>query len=150
MMPTPFATSLLMYLICGDQFSFQSMMTPRNLVSVTSIILFPSINISFMDRGTHFGVKSMKIVLSMFRESLLALTHAYILAISLLISETISFGLYPVANRFVSSAKRIGMKYSETWGKSLIYNKKSKGPRMDPWGTAHLILLRSDSRIAMI
>ena len=93
-------------LYVGDQFSLQSMMTPRNLVSVTSTILFPSINISFMDRGTHFGVKSMKFVLSMFRESLLALTHAYILAISLLISETISFRLYPVANRFVSSAKK--------------------------------------------
>ena len=104
-MPTPFATFLLMYVMCGDQFSLQSMMTPRNLVSVTSIILFPSKNIPFMDRGTHFGVKSIKFVLSMFRESLLALTHAYMLAISLLISETISFRLYPVAKRFVSSAK---------------------------------------------
>ena len=144
MIPAPFATFLLMYVICGDQFSLQSMMTPRNLVSVTSMILFLSIDISFLDRGTYFAVKSMTFVLSMFRESLLALTHAYTLAIYLLISETISFRLYPVANRFVSSAKRIGMKYSETWGKSLIYNKKSKGPRMDPWGTPHLILLRSD------
>ena len=33
-----------------------------------------------MDRGTHFDVKSMKFVLSMFRESLLVLTHAYMLA----------------------------------------------------------------------
>ena len=98
-----------------------------------------------MDRGTHFGVKSMKFVLSMFRERLLALTHAYMLGISLLISETISFRVYPVAKRFVSSAKRIGMKYSETWGKSLIYNKKNKGPRIDPWGTPHSIVLRSDS-----
>ena len=58
---------LLMYVMCGDQFNLQSMMTPRNLVVVTSIILFPSINIPFMNRGTHFGVKSMKFVLSMFR-----------------------------------------------------------------------------------
>ena len=25
------------------------------------------------------------------------------------------------------------------WGKSLIYNKKSKGPRIEPWGTPHVI-----------
>ena len=73
MMPTHFATFLLLYVICGDQFSWQAMMTPRNLVPVTSIILFPSINIPFIDRGTHFDVNSMKFVLPMFRESLLAL-----------------------------------------------------------------------------
>ena len=77
---------------------------------ITTIILFPSINISFMDdRGTHFGVKCMNFVLSVFRESLLDLTHAYMLALSLLVSETISLILYPVAKRFVSSAKTIGM-----------------------------------------
>ena len=67
-----------------------------------------------MGTGTHFGVKSMKLVLPMFRESLFALTHAYVLAIYLLISEIVSFRLYPVAKGFVSSAKRIGMQYSET------------------------------------
>ena len=87
----------------------------------------------------------MKFVLSMLWGSMLALTHAYILAISLLISETISFRLYLVAKIFVSSAKRIGMKFSETWGKSLIYTKKSKGPRIDPWGIPYLTVLRSDS-----
>ena len=143
-MPAPFATFLLMYVMCWDQFSLQSMITHRYLVSVTSIF-FPSINVPFMDRGTHFGVKRMKFVLLTFRENWLALTHTYVLAISLLISETISFRLYPVAKRFLSSAKRIGMKYSETWGKSLIYNKKSKVPMEDSWGTPHLIVLRSDS-----
>ena len=102
MMLTPFATFLLMYVMCEDQFSLQSMMTPRNLVSVTSIILFPSIHISFMDHGTHFGVKSIKFVLSMFRESLLALTHAYMLAISLLISETSRRLLMTSSLRYVS------------------------------------------------
>ena len=85
-----------------------------------------------MVRGTHFGVKSIKLVLSILRESLFALTHAYTLSISLLIWDMISFRLYQVAKRFVSSAKKIGMKYSDACGKTFIYNKNSKGPRMDP------------------
>ena len=54
-MPTPFAFFVDVRYV-GDQFSIQSMMTPTNLVSVTSIILFPSIDIHSMDRGTHFCV----------------------------------------------------------------------------------------------
>ena len=49
----------------------------------------------------------------------------------------VSFWLYPVAKRFVSSAKKIGMKYSDACGKSFIYNKNSKSPRMDP-GEPHI------------
>ena len=39
----------------------------------TSIILFPPIKTPFMVRGTHFDVKSIKLVLSILRESLFAL-----------------------------------------------------------------------------
>jgi hypothetical protein len=39
-------------------------------------------------------------------------------------------------NMLVSSANIIGMAVGSTVvGTTLIYNKKSKGPKTDPWGT---------------
>ena len=64
------------------------------------LLLFLATIIREKNQG-DWCVKSMKFVLSMFRESLLALTHAYMLAISSLISEMISFRLYPVPKIFV-------------------------------------------------
>ena len=40
----------------------------------------------------------------------------------------------------VSSAKRWKVNLSEQFGKSLIYNRESKGPRTEPWGIHHRIL----------
>ena len=39
----------------------------------------------------------------------------------------------------VSSANNIDMQASDTVDKSLIYNKKSNGPNIDPCGTPQLI-----------
>ena len=37
--------------------------------------------------------------------------------------------------RVLSSANKVNLKNSEQLGKSLMNIRKSKGPRMDPWGT---------------
>ena len=47
-------------------------------------------------------------------------------------------------NMLVSSANNIGNKASETIDRSFIYNRNSKGPKMDPCGTPHLIIEDSD------
>ena len=73
-----------------------------------------------MLRGKHFGVNNMKLVLSTFKDSLLAFTQEYILSISTFISLTISFKFLPLQKRLVSSAKRIGKKNLEAEGKSFI------------------------------
>ena len=40
--------------------------------------------------------------------------------------------------RQVSSAKSLGLQLTEN-GKSLMYNKKRRGPRIEPWGTPLLL-----------
>ena len=50
----------------------------------------------------------------------------------------------PEAVRFVSSANNRGFVFDKHWGKSLIYNKKNNGPKIEPCGTPHLIALFDD------
>ena len=142
--PIPLAILPLIYLRWLDHLRVLSMITPKNLVSSTSLILHLSIRISFMERGHRFGVNNMKFVLSTFRESLFALTHAYTFAISVLILSTIMSRSLPVQNKLVSSANKIGINHLETDGKSLIKIKNNSGPKIDPCGTPHLICLQSD------
>ena len=41
---------------------------------------------------------------------------------------------------FVSSANYIISRILETLERSLMYSRKSSGPRIETWGTPHLIL----------
>ena len=68
--------TFMMYMICEDHFNFLSIMTPRNFVSFTSCTLIRFITISSVQREKFFGVNNIKLVLSMFKDSLLALTQA--------------------------------------------------------------------------
>ena len=130
--PIPFAIFFRMYRIWVDHFNLLSMMTPRNLISVTSAIRIPFITMSSIHRDEFLGVKSMKLVLSIFSDNLFAFTQAYIFAISSFILWLRALRSLPVQNRFVSSAKSIGMKRSDPLGRSFIYTRKSRGPRMEP------------------
>ena len=144
-MPIPFAIFLLMYMIWGHQVSLLSIMTPKNLVSFTSVIWLPFMRIPSILREKCLGVNNMKFVLSMLRDNLLAFTQQYTLPISTFIWLTTSFKFFPVQKRIVSSTKSIGIKRLETEGKSFIWIKNSKGPSIKPWGTPHFIALKSDS-----
>ena len=88
-----------MYCICADHFKLLSMITPRNLVSFTSAIGCPSTRILPIVLGKHFGVNSMKFVLSIFKESLLAFTQEYTFDISSFISLTSESIFRPVQNK---------------------------------------------------
>ena len=48
---------------------------------------------------------------------------------------TISLDVWNLHDRVESSAKSVKLKNELTSGKSLMKIKKSKGPRMEPWGT---------------
>ena len=48
---------------------------------------------------------------------------------------------------FVSSANNINIKISEHLHRSLIYNMNNRGPRIDPWGTPHVIDLIVDTKV---
>ena len=45
----------------------------------------------------------------------------------------------------VSSAKIRNESLLDDFGRSFIYNKNSRGPRVEPWGTPQVIGLREDS-----
>ena len=81
-MPMPFAIFVHTYLIWDIQFSLFLITTPKNFVSLTSMIRFPSISRTSISRENLFGVKSMKFVLSMFRDNSFAFTHEKIILIS--------------------------------------------------------------------
>ena len=137
--PIPLAILPLMYSRWNGHLRVLSMTTPQNLVSLTLMILQWSITISFTDRDQRFGVKSIKLVLSTFRDKLFALTHAYTFVISTLILSTNRSRSSPVQNKFVSLANKIGINSFETGGKSLIKIKSNSGPKTDPCGTPHWI-----------
>ena len=56
--------------------------------SLTPLILQSSIRISFTDRDQRFGVKSIQLVLSTFRDNLFILTYAYTCVFSTLIYQS--------------------------------------------------------------
>ena len=53
--------------------------------------------------------------------------------------------LLPVRNTLVSFANRVENNTLETEAMSLIYNKNNRGPRIEPWGTAHVMYFALDS-----
>ena len=84
MMPVPFAILREIHLICSIQFSFLSIMIPRNLASSTSWILDPFIWMIGQLYFLPLGLNIIKFVLSIFRDNLLAFNHSIILLNSLL------------------------------------------------------------------
>ena len=78
------------------------------------------------------------------RGSLLALNQLFKEMSSVFIRATRVFKFLPLNSTHVSSANRILKSNGETLHISLTDKIKRSGPRMDPWGTPHLILSVSD------
>lgn len=76
----------------------------------------------------------------MFRDSLFSLNQFDILVNSLLINNSSAMGSLCEKIIFVSSAKIIKWEVSEHLGRSLIYKRNKRGPRIDPCGTPQVIL----------
>ena len=81
--------------------------------------------------------------LATLRLSLLAINHFLTFSKSELAAASRSVTEYAEVVRFVSSANNRGFVLLRQRGRSLMYNKKSNGPKMEPCGTPHLTLLFS-------
>ena len=137
-----FATLLVRYDTCSFQDKLESNMTPRNLVDVTISVLLPSIYMFIgCESILNLGPKIIACVLSRLSESLLALNHWINKGISLLSLLVRAWVLLPVIKRLESSANIIGENRVEIEPRSFIYRRNRIGPRMEPWGTPHLIIL---------
>ena len=121
-----------------------SMYNPRNLVqttwdnSVLSILTLSGSICSVL-------LKSIKWVLSMLSDSLLALIQDWTFLSSLFKVLTRVWGLRCERNKFESSAKHMNESNCDEFWRSLIYKINKRGPRREPWGSPHEIDLNSDS-----
>ena len=91
----------------------------------------------------------MYLVLLLFNDTLLILSHSLILDTSLLMSVVMflfvsSLNESIVLESVVSSAYIMKWKRSLDSGKSFIYIRKRSAPKMDPWGTPVTIDRDSD------
>ena len=89
-------------------------------------------------------LNSIKFVLSIFKDSLLAFSHCMILPSSLFTMAVSSCRFYELQNNVVSSANRIEERIFDTDAISLVYNKNNNGPSMDPCGTPQVIFFISE------
>jgi hypothetical protein len=95
-------------------------------------------------------LNSIQQVFSKFNESKIALNHFIVLMKTdlKLFPSTALFKLLMIM--LVLSANKVVKGFALTFeylminGRSLVYSRKSKGPRIDPWGTRCLICPQSD------
>ena len=104
----------------ASQLSLLSKITLRNFVCLTSSILRLSIVIQPMLRVKPLGVINMKLVLSIFKEGLLTLTHVKTWTSSMSILFTRRSNLSLMENTLVLSANNIGINKLETMGRSFM------------------------------
>ena len=80
----------------------------------------------------------MYFVLLAFNDNLFAQNQLYSLFICKLASENKDSMSGLETNNVVSSANGM-MAFSHEYGISFTYNRFKRGPRIDPWGTPHLM-----------
>ena len=135
-----FEIFLEVYSACSFQESLLSIITPRNLECSTT-----SSNWSFililMVRGVLalFGPNIIEWVFLIFNDRRLALSHSTSLGISSLICVCNRSRFGPETNKFESSANNNADRTVEKRARSFMYTKNRRGPRIEPWGTPHLI-----------
>ena len=79
-------------------------------------------------------------VLVSFSESLLPLSHWTKCFNSLLMTDSIVPSSLLENIRLISSAKWWMIDFQNAYCRSLIYRRNNKGPRVDSWGTPHVIV----------
>ena len=75
----------------------------------------------------------------MFNDSLFAASQITILFSSAFTRSVSCSKLFPDTNELVSSTNQIENIMEETLAISLIYKRNSRGPKIDPCGTPHVI-----------
>ena len=74
---------------------------------------------------------------SIFKDILFAFSHATT-PISSVFTVYIKEGrFFPVRKKLESTANNMAKSLGDARARSFIYNKNSKGPKLDPWGTPH-------------
>ena len=89
----------------------------------------------------------MSLVLSILSVSLFTISHCVNLGISSFINSISLRVSLLEKKRFVSSANRMSLASDDTLQISLIYIKKSKGPKIEPWGTPQVIYSRDETEL---
>ena len=130
----------MIYWTCSHHVSLSSIITPRNLGWWSYFIdLVFMINDSFTTGlRIPWDLNRMKWVFDTLKESILQSSQSTIFNNSPFMIVTNLFGSRPFKKTLVSSANNMGNNTSDTLAISLIYNKMSNGPRMEPWGTPHV------------
>ena len=127
--------------MCLDQFNCESRIRPNKLNSYTRSMRKLSI---LRSRACMLLLVFWNIIyfdLAALSDSLFIFNHSFTLSSSPLIElHRSKFKCHPVnafkvLDNVVSSAYMIKLKILLALGKSLIYRIKSKGPKIDPWGT---------------
>ena len=137
-MPIPRDIFPLIYLTCASNVKCWSTITTKNFVWLVRLMTTLSIIKSlFKAIWPPFLRNSMKCVCFRFNESLLGFSQSTTLIISSFMICTRSSGFLPDTNIFESSAKKSENRILDTLAGSLMYNKNSNGPDMEPWGTPH-------------
>ena len=130
--------------ISDFQFRFSFKITPRKFVSFTLTIFWLSILIWILQiECFYLGLKTINLVFLRFRESLFALNQIDISKFN--ISERYFRSLCGM-NTLVSSANNIRSNRLEALLMSLMYSKKNRGSRIEPWGTPHEISFLNEWR----
>ena len=129
------------------QLRFVSIFTPTYLTLSVGYSLLP--HNSIFKSPSSFFCLDLKITISVFftlSEILFAfnqLTRCFKSALTCLFSFLIELLRH---NRLVSSAKWWTLQNFIAWLRSFIYNKNSRGPKTDPWGTPQFIVVRPESK----
>ena len=89
----------------------------------------------------------MSLVLSILSVSLFTISHCVNLGISSFINSISLRESLLEKKRFGSSANRMSLASDDTLQISLIYIKKSKGPKIEPWGTPQVICSRDETEL---
>ena len=132
---------------CLDQESWASMVRPRDLVWSTLLIVLSSI---LMSISSHWVFNLcldpiiISSVLATFKLNLLALNQQVRLLSSEVTAILRSATVFADKVILVSSANILGAASRRQLGRSLIYIKKSKGPRILPCGTPQVTVLAVD------
>ena len=136
--PLALFTLVQIFLMWDAMLSLLSTNIPRNFVHSEWSRLMPSI-INWGKTALEQFVKTVLDDLETFGDNLLILSHLTTFCNSWLILGVRHERLLPLVYSVLLSAKWINLRCSEHWFKSLLHIKNSIGPRIDPWGTPHVI-----------
>ena len=126
--------------------SFSPIVNPRYVTTSTCLMFIASVSVlwRFLTNGLFRVWNKTKLFFSILIVNLFSIHQRHSFWIALDTALTNVFRSFSYNINAVSSAKSRVITFSIALYKSFIYNTKNSGPKMEPWGTAQLILRTSD------